>query len=171
MTIRSLIEVPHFDLVHHGVSINPRDPKVHEVIDDLIDTMHAHKALSLSACQIGHPWALCVMDTAGEGEAPDVWVLINPYICEKPVGDGSGSSDTGTCINTETCVSIRESRGRVERYQWVRVKYQCTDGEWETKRFAGPDARAVQHAIDHIEGVLLIDRMGMREIDDKRLKW
>jgi peptide deformylase len=59
----------------------------------------------------------------------------------------------------EGCLSVPNIEGEVLRYRKVKIKYQDKSGKWETKRLKDINAIAVQHELDHLEGVLFIDKM------------
>lgn len=79
----------------------------------------------------------------------DAVVMVNPEIVEF-------SSDT--CLGEEGCLSVPNERGDVERAYSVKVRYQTLQGEWIEKTYAGFPARIVQHEVDHLDGVLFVDR-------------
>lgn len=59
----------------------------------------------------------------------------------------------------EGCLSVPDILGNVTRYLKVKVRYQNKEGEWETKRYEGLNAVSIQHELDHLEGILFIDKM------------
>lgn len=116
---------------------------VHRLLDDMAETMYAAKGLGLAAPQVGVSKRVIVVD-AGYG----LYELINPEII----------SARGSDINREGCLSIPGIWGEVKRAAEVRVRALGRDGktvEFEAKELF---ARALQHEIDHLDGILFVDR-------------
>jgi peptide deformylase len=79
------------------------------------------------------------------------WQLfINPEI--RPIGSGKTSI-------LEGCLSVPNREGEVARYKKIKVKYQDEEGNWRTKKFKNINAIAVQHEMDHLDGILFIDKI------------
>ena len=137
------------------------DDSIRELVADMLETIYANNGLGLAAEQIGRTEAVCIIhvpaecDVAEEGgprENPDVGmplVLINPEITDT-VGKQTGQ---------EGCLSFPGIFVQVSRPQEVEVAYSRMDGERVTVRVRGLVARAVLHEVDHLNAVLLIDRM------------
>jgi peptide deformylase len=126
-----------------------------QLVVDMFDTMYAHKGIGLAAPQIALSQRLTVIDvSAGEHEA-DKLVLINPEIIHR---DGSQ-------IGEEGCLSIPGFREDVKRAKNVTIRAQNTKGE--TFEVSGDDllARAMQHEIDHLNGVLFLSHLSMLKRD------
>ena len=121
---------------------------VRRLVDDLFTTMRANGGVGLAANQIGVPLRIAVVDV-GEDDGPPL-VLINPRII-----DDSGTIETAE----EGCLSIPAIFGDVERP--LRVVFEALDLDGRPYRddVSGFKARAVQHEIDHLDGVLFIDRL------------
>lgn len=113
------------------------------LIDDMIDTMYEAQGVGLAAPQVGVSRRIIVVDTA-EGAR----VLVNPRII----------SSTGQDIDTEGCLSIPGVTGYVERARAVVAEGLDEDGH--PTRLEGQDllSRALQHEVDHLDGVLFIDK-------------
>jgi len=130
-------------------------PELEQLVADMFDTMYAHKGIGLAAPQIALSQRLTVIDvSAGEHEA-DKLVLINPEIIHR---DGSQ-------IGEEGCLSIPGFREDVKRAKSVTLRAQNTKGE--TFEVSGDDllARAMQHEIDHLNGVLFLSHLSMLKRD------
>ncbi len=157
-----------YDLSYYGNSALRRKAEtVGEITDetrqlaqDLLDTMYANKGLGLAAEQIGRTEAVCVVDVPpmedenGElvNENPDVampLVLVDPEITDSR-GKQNGS---------EGCLSFPEIFATVERAVEVTVEFVDIDGARRTVEARGLLARAIQHELDHLAGILLVDRM------------
>lgn len=122
-------------------------PEIRKLIDDMVDTMYANRGAGLAAVQIGELRRIIVVDISKGKD--DLTVLINPKIIKK------SKKKTGT----EACLSVPGLEGKVSRAQIVKIKaktLQFNDIEVEAE---GYYAVAMQHEIDHLEGVLYIDRV------------
>jgi len=124
------------------------DAKVRQLVDDLFETMRAAKGVGLAAPQIGVSQRVAVVDVGDEFPPP--LVLINPRIVE-----------TGAQLETaeEGCLSIPEIFGDVERPESIVLEALDRDGTPYRIALAGYKARAVQHEIDHLDGILFLDRL------------
>jgi peptide deformylase len=124
------------------------DDAVRRLVDDLFETMRAAKGVGLAAPQVGASQRVAVVDV-GE-EFPPPLVLINPRIVE---------SGAEVELAEEGCLSIPEIFGDVERPAWVVLEALDRDGEPYRVTVSGYKARAVQHEIDHLDGILFLDRL------------
>jgi peptide deformylase len=120
------------------------DEKLGQTLDDMAETMYKAEGVGLAAPQIGILRRYCVIDV-GDG----ILELINPVITEKS-GSQSGS---------EGCLSIPDRFEEVERPMKVKVRAQDRNGNNFTVEAEGFKARALCHEIDHLDGVLYIDRV------------
>ncbi len=151
-------------LRHKGARLEAVTPAVKQLIADLLETMYAYKGIGLAAQQVGLALQLTVIDVGGvtdrpstlewNGQAVDVnnympLVLINPEV--KAVGPPA----TGP----EGCLSFPEIFADITRPDLVDVKAWNREGQPIAFRCGGLLARVVQHEIDHLHGVLFIDRM------------
>lgn len=120
------------------------DDRIKTLLDDLADTMYEADGVGLAAPQVGILKRIAVVDV-GEG----IVELINPVITET----------SGTQTETEGCLSVPDRYGKVERPQTVTVKTLDRDGnEYE---ITGHDlfARALCHEIDHLDGIMFVDKV------------
>ncbi|HEX4574539.1 MAG TPA: peptide deformylase [Gemmatimonadales bacterium] len=118
------------------------------LVDDLFETMHAAKGVGLAANQIGVTRRVAVVDV-GEDNPPPL-VLINPHIVE-----ASELTETAE----EGCLSIPEIFGEVERALSVTLEALDREGAPYRTTVSGFKARAIQHEIDHLDGVLFLDHL------------
>ncbi|WP_313232824.1 peptide deformylase [Tissierella praeacuta] len=114
------------------------------LLDDMIDTMNEAEGVGLAAPQVGVLRRAVVIDV-GEGPIK----LINPVITEMK----------GEEIDIEGCLSVPNRSGTVSRPQWVKVKYLDENGKEKVLEGTGLLARAICHEIDHLEGILYIDKI------------
>jgi peptide deformylase len=120
------------------------------VVDDIVETFKRHRiAVGLAAPQVGIQLKLAVINISEEKKEPTL-ILINPRIVSE-----SGRKDR----KKETCMSLPHYCGEVERREKLTVAYQNRRGEPETLSARGFLARVIAHEIDHLEGVLYVDRM------------
>lgn len=124
------------------------DDAVRELVDDLFETMYAARGVGLAANQVGEKVRVAVVDVSKE--APEQLVLINPVLVEKSVE---------TEIAEEGCLSIPEIFGDVERPLRVVIDALDRHGAPFRHESVGYQARAIQHEIDHLDGVLFLDHL------------
>ena len=132
---------------------------IRELAQSMLETMQASRGVGLAAEQIGRDEALCVIDVPAGAEKPDCvaanaaltmpLVLIDPEIC----------ATEGAQRNDEGCLSFPDISAPITRPNRVTIRYTDLTGTRQTATACGLLARAVQHEIDHLNGVLLIDRM------------
>ena len=120
------------------------DERLHQILDDMKETMYAAEGVGLAAPQVGILRRFCVIDV-GEG----IIELINPVITERE------GSQTGS----EGCLSIPNRYEEVTRPMRVTVRAQDRNGQNFTVTGEGLLARALCHEIDHLDGVLYIDHV------------
>jgi peptide deformylase len=120
-------------------------PEIKKIIGDLVDTMWHQVGIGLAAPQIGISLRLVVMDD-GKGGAR---TLINPVITERG----------GSVREEEGCLSLPGIFADVERSKWVRVSAEDDEGRPVAFEAQGLQAKVIQHEIDHLDGVLFIDRL------------
>ena len=127
-------------------------PRILELIEDMLDTMYDAQGVGLAAPQVGILKRIVVIDV---GEGPIV--LINPEIVE------SSGEQTGD----EGCLSVPGMAGQVTRPEYVKVKAQ--DEELNEIEYEGEGllARAFCHELDHLDGVLFLDRMSREMAEDE----
>jgi peptide deformylase len=117
---------------------------------DLIDTMYAADGVGLAAPQVGDERRLAVIDVGDRRDGSEVLLLVNPRIVER----------RGVIPSEEGCLSIPGIVETIERAEEVEVEYQDLTGA--TQRTAAHEllSRALQHEIDHLDGILFIDHLG-----------
>jgi len=139
-------------------------PELHQLVEDMFETMYASRGLGLAAPQIDVHKRLTVIDTSG-GEAdvePNKVILINPEIVHK---EGKQTGEEG-------CLSIPGFREDVRRAKRVTVRARNAKGE--VIEVSGEDlmARAMQHEIDHLNGILFLSHLSplKREVIKRKIK-
>ncbi len=150
MAVRTILHYPDPRLREAGKRVESLTDGLRGLIDDMAETMYAAPGVGLAATQVGESWQIFVVDCATEGEASDLRVFVNPEIVSK---DGTITFDEG-------CLSFPGAREEVERAERVRVRAQDREGIWFEIEAEGLLAVAIQHEYDHLQGILMIDRLG-----------
>lgn len=130
---------------------------VRRLIDDLFETMYAAKGVGLAANQIGETARVAVVDV-GDG---DPLVLVNPTILER----------SGEDVTEEGCLSVPDFYDEVARAWTVEIEALDRDGERYRHRAEGLKARAIQHEMDHLDGVLFLDHLSLLKRRLLLAKW
>lgn len=176
--VLEVIKYGHPVLRERGARVKELTPEIKQLISNMFETMYDSKGIGLAAQQVGEALQLTVIDVRGvtdrpstlehDGQPADVdafmpLVLINPKIT--PLGE--------RVTGPEGCLSFPEIYADITRPEKVDVKALNEKGESISFRAGGLLARAVQHEVDHLNGVLFIDRMTVEtkaelrpEIDD-----
>ncbi len=134
---------------------------IHELAKEMIETMHDERGVGLAAEQVGRTERMFVIDIPpdsdaddeGQRENPDIampMVLINPTI--------TGHTED-VQVGPEGCLSFPDIFANVERWYEVDAEYMDLDGHIQKVHAKGLLSRAIQHELDHLEGILLVDRM------------
>jgi len=145
--IRPILRYGDRLLHRQAAQVTVFDDAVQRLIDDMIETMYAAPGIGLAATQVGEPVRICVIDLSVGRNAADLIVLVNPEFVERD----------GTQFEDEGCLSAPGFNATVLRPARVVVKALDRNGEPFTKEGTGLLARAFQHEIDHLDGVVFID--------------
>ena len=150
MAIRDVLQLgnPHLREVALPIS-DPTSPDVTAVLNDLRDTLAHWRATTtygrgIAAPQIGVRRRIVFMNIDGP------WPLINPVITAR---------SPETMVVWDACLSFLCIFFQVTRHVWVTVRYQDTAAAWHEVRAEGDLAELLQHEIDHLDGILAVDRM------------
>lgn len=156
-----------------GATIENFDSELHKLIDDMFDTMEAAQGIGLAAQQIGKALQLCIVDISGVEDRPSTLWLdgkesdveeFMPLVLINPEAKHLGQEESGP----EGCLSFPGIYGDVPRPGKIQVKAQDGDGTNYEFECEGLLARCVLHEIDHLNGLLFIDRMNNAERDKIR---
>ncbi|RLE18788.1 MAG: peptide deformylase [Acidobacteria bacterium] len=130
-------------------SVKTVDDDIRKLVADMYETMKAAPGIGLAAPQVGVSKRLCLVDLSAGSDPDRLLVLVNPEII----------SEEGYQKAEEGCLSFPGIFGHVERPMRVKVRYTDLDGG--TQEVEGDEllARALCHEIDHLEGVVFINRM------------
>jgi peptide deformylase len=133
-----------------------RSPAVQQLIDDLIETKRAANGAGIAANQVGETLRVAVVEVEpGNPRYPykpavPLTVIVNPEL--EPIGDEQVDI-------VEGCLSVPDLRGAVPRHEAVRVRYLDRDGVEHEEVRRGLTAGTFQHEVDHLDGVLFLDRV------------
>jgi len=132
-----------------GKKINKFDQDLENLLADMFDAMHREDGIGLAAPQIGLNKQILVLDISELEDEEEPRAFINPEITES----------WGESTKEEGCLSIPGVREEVSRPEKIRLSYQNADGSELTQDFDGWLARVLQHEIDHLNGILFVDRI------------
>lgn len=127
--------------------IDEVDDEIRRLAEEMFETMYAAEGIGLAAPQVGISLRLFVMDIRDPDEEPRA--LINPVVLES----------SGSELAEEGCLSLPGLVGEVERAARIVVEATDLDGQRSRVEVSGLLARCIQHEIDHLDGVLFIDRL------------
>jgi peptide deformylase len=159
MTVLPIVSVGNPVLRERARDLAPEElsaPETQRFIDDMIATVRAADGAGLAANQVGDLRRIAVVEVRpGNPRYPykppvPLTVMVNPTL--EPVGD-----ETAEIV--EGCLSVPDLRGTVERHVTVRVRYLDRDGAEHVEERRGLTAGTFQHEVDHLDGVLFLDRV------------
>jgi peptide deformylase len=151
MAIRSILHYPDPRLREKAAPVASITPEIQKLVDDMAETMYAAPGVGLAATQIGEPHRIFLVDIAAEDEPSNLHVFINPEIVKTE----------GECVGPEGCLSFPGIHEEIKRATKVTVRALDRNGKPFELTAEGLLAVAIQHENDHLDGVLMIDRMGM----------
>ncbi|HNU68300.1 MAG TPA: peptide deformylase [Myxococcota bacterium] len=152
MAILKIVKWPEEILSRKTVQVESVDDAVRRLLDDMAETMYASNGIGLAAPQVGSSLRVAVIDVPADGDNPATGLvcLVNPLVVS---GDGTVSIDEG-------CLSFPGIEVPVKRSGHVVVEYLDRNGV--PSRIEATDLAAIclQHEIDHLDGITMIDRVG-----------
>ncbi len=149
--ILDIYEYPDPILKKKALPVDKVDDELRAFMDDMLETMYEAAGVGLAAPQVGVSKRIVVIDYAKEeGEEPKILHLVNPEIIW---------TSEEKIICEEGCLSVPSLVAEVERFLSVRVQYLDYDGNAQELVAEGLLSRIVQHELDHLNGVLYIDRI------------
>jgi len=146
MSLRSLHLLGSPVLRQRSAEVGTVDEEVRRLVEDMFETMDAAKGVGLAANQIGVARRVAVVDADG-----DRFALIDPVIVEAE----------GRSVAEEGCLSVPEIYGDVSRPERVVLEATDQEGNRYRKEAAGLKARAIQHEVDHLDGILFLDHLSL----------
>jgi peptide deformylase len=154
--IRPILQLPDPRLRLVSEAVPRIDKSIRDLVADMFETMYDAPGVGLAAIQIGVPKRVVTIDATRGEEEKRPMVFIDPEVVW--ASDEKDSKEEG-------CLSIAEFYEDVERPVRVRVRYRELDGEPKEIEAEGLLARALQHEIDHLNGVLFIDHISKLKRD------
>jgi len=157
--VRDVLRFPNRRLKTPAAPIRRPGPSARRLARDLEDTARSYpRTVGLAAPQIGVLWRMAFVDCTGHPRVPDahgpLW-LVDPVVVER----------SGAQIGREGCLSLPDITANVRRPTTVAVRYLDLDGAERLIRATGFEARVILHEIDHLDGVLILDRVASLLLD------
>ena len=153
--IHVVVKWPNPVLTKPGEAVTVFDAKLKKLVDEMFESMYAAQGIGLAAPQISISQRITVIDVSFKKNPEEKIVLINPEIVERE----------GKQVEEEGCLSLPDIREKVSRAAWVKVRAQDVTGTWFEVEGTELLGRAIQHEIDHLDGVLFIDRLSRLKRD------
>lgn len=157
MSLLKVIYFPDDPLTQKAAPVETFDQTLHELAQDMLETMHEYKGVGLAAPQIGHGIRLFVFQ---EPEGPEICV-VNPKIVTQ---EGRQNGEEG-------CLSMPEIYAQVPRATFITVEAQDIDGEKIELEAGDFLARIIQHECDHLDGILFPERLDIFTRQEKLEEW
>ena len=162
MAVLEILQYPHPVLKRRCEEIERIDEEVTKLVDDMRQTMYEASGVGLAACQVGVSKRIIVLDVSPIDPQHEFFALINPEIL----------SEEGEIDHEEGCLSVPDCTETVKRKEKVCVRGMSPEGRAVEFEAQGILAIALQHEVDHLNGLLILDRMSglKRDIYRKKLK-
>lgn len=161
MPLLPIVIYPHPTLKQRAAEVQRFDAELARLLDDMAETMYAAGGIGIAANQVDSLKRVTVIDAAPEGEPAQLREYVNPVIVEK----------SGSITWHEGCLSLPELYGDVKRASNVKVAYRDRHGAELELEAEGLLAVALQHEIDHLDGVMFIDRLSLLERKAALRRW
>jgi peptide deformylase len=161
MSVLPIVEAPDARLKIVSTPVEVWDSALQSLIDDMFETMYEAPGIGLAAIQVGVAKRLLVIDLQNKDEESgetikEPIVFINPLLSEP---------SEELAVYNEGCLSVPEQYADVERPATIRAQWQDRDGKAHDQRLDGMLATVIQHEMDHLEGILFIDRISRLKRD------
>jgi len=160
--IHPIVKYPDPVLSKRGADVKEFGPELAQFVEEMWASMYAAHGIGLAAPQIGVSKRITVIDVSFKERPDEKVVLINPEVIERE----------GKQFEEEGCLSLPEIREKVQRAARVKVRAQDVNGEFFEAEGTELLARAMQHEIDHLDGILFIDRISplKRDLAKRRIR-
>lgn len=161
----SIVEYPDKRLRQKSKEVKSFDKKLHELLDAMYPFMIETNGIGLAAIQVNYPLRALILNIPDEdGEQPpeNLIEIINPVV----------THTSGETVYQEGCLSVPKFYEDVTRSEMITINYQDRDGNTKTLDADGLLSIAIQHEMDHLEGILFIDKLsyGRRKKFEKEYK-
>jgi peptide deformylase len=160
--LHTVVKYPDPILMQKGELVTEFTPELARFVDEMFDSMYAAQGIGLAAPQISVSKQITIIDISFKERPEDKIVLINPEVIDRK----------GKQFEDEGCLSLPEIYEKVQRDAWVKVRAQNVKGEFFEVEGEELLARALLHEIDHLHGILFIDRLSRlkRDLVRRRIK-
>jgi peptide deformylase len=160
--IREILKYPDTRLKQTAAKVENLNGNLVQLIEDMVQTMHAAPGVGLAAVQVGVPQRIVVVDANYEEPGKELLKLVNPVITARE----------GEIVWEEGCLSVVDYTAEVKRAAQVEIKAWTPEEKEVTLQAEGLRAVIFQHEIDHLEGKLFVDRISRlkREMYTRRVK-
>lgn len=153
--VHPIVKFPDPILQRPSEPVTQFDEDLETLIDDMFESMYDAHGIGLAAPQIGVPKRITVIDLSFKKDPQEKIVLINPEIMVRE----------GKQYEEEGCLSLPDIREKVSRAAKVKIRAQDAKGDWFEREADDLLARAFQHEIDHLDGILFIFRISALKRD------
>lgn len=162
MAVLEILKYPHPALKKRCKEVDRIDGEVKKLIEDMTETMYQANGVGLAACQVGVPRRIIVVDVSPIDSQQSFFAMINPEVI----------TEEGEIDHEEGCLSVPDCFEKLRRREKIRVRGISPEGKEMEVAGEGILAIALQHEIDHINGILILDRISRlkREIYRDKLK-
>lgn len=152
MSLRTIITLPDPNLRRRSHKVTGFDRQFQDLVDDMVETMRQAPGVGLAAPQIAEPYRVIVVeygDEVDDDKPKKLYVVANPEIIK---------TSEEKVLGIEACLSVPGLVGEVERFEQVTIRGLNRFGKLTRIKAQGWLARIFQHEIDHLDGVLYVDR-------------
>jgi peptide deformylase len=162
MAVLEILKYPHPTLKRRSKEVDQIDGEVKRLIEDMAETMYQANGVGLAACQVGVPRRIIVLDVSPIDPQQSFFAMINPEVI----------AEEGEIDHEEGCLSVPDCFEKLRRKEKIRVRGISPEGKGMEIAGEGILAIALQHEIDHVNGILILDRISRlkREIYRNKLK-
>ncbi|WP_104637781.1 peptide deformylase [Helicobacter felis] len=155
MAILEVLQYPHKKLRTRSSEVRVFDAQLHAFLEDMHETMLARKGIGLAAIQVGVPKRILIINLPREEDETqhpeDRLEIINPVI----------THTEGSILWREGCLSVPEFYEEIERHANLTLAYQDRHGESKMLQASELLSVAIQHEMDHLNGILFVDKLSM----------
>ena len=148
----SIVEYPDKKLREISKEVKEFDENLHRLLDAMYPMMMNTNGIGLAAIQVAHPLRVLILnipDEEGEQPRENLLEIINPVVTHKD----------GESVYQEGCLSVPSFYEDIQRFETITINYQDRDANTKTIEADGLLSIAIQHEMDHLEGILFIDKL------------
>jgi len=148
----TIVEYPDKRLKEKSKTVEKFDKELHQLLDEMYEVMISSNGIGLAAIQVGHTKRALLLNIPDENDEQSIDTLvemINPVI----------TYTSGLTTYQEGCLSVPSFYEDVQRYESIAVNYQDRDGNTKSIEAEGLLSIAIQHEVDHLQGILFIDKL------------